>query len=297
MIALLLAALIQSAAPPPADAPQPMRVTRRSMPKPDSVEGDHADLDMASTAGLPTLSVTVNGKPLRLGFDTGASGGIHLSADAAARLALEPIGEGMAMDPSSRNPQPIKVYKLDALQIGSVTVHGMPASASPTQQTRREGLDGIIGLGAFDGYLVTVDYVHHHFRLDRGALPAADGASIFGYDAFIPEVPLTVEGRPVTAHLDTGNTRYPVIVPDSFATGLHHHDAAQAIGQAHTVSNDITMFAASVDGPVQVGKVTLSETKVGWPTVIDKANIGSLALANTVVTVDPSNKRVRLAVH
>src|SRR5438309_193573 len=107
-LALILALLAQSPSPPPAGP-----VMARQGPRaPDKVTGDHAALPMTFTAGLPTIAVTIDGKgPFKVGVDTGAMGGVHMTDRLAAALNLAPVGEAQAVDPSGRNPVAIKLYR------------------------------------------------------------------------------------------------------------------------------------------------------------------------------------------
>jgi hypothetical protein len=295
--AIALAMLAQPVAAPPSAAPPaaaPMAV-RRMPPPPDSMTGDHATFPITFTAGLPTIEVTINGKgPFRVGIDTGAMGGAHMTDRLAATLGLTPFGEARATDPSGRNPVTIKLYRLDDFKLGAVEVKGWVGTAAPGRPGPLDSLDAILGIGAFAGYVVTLDYAGRRFALDRGALPPPDDAHVFAYDDVLPVVPLTVEGHAIPAHLDTGNVRFPVIVPADFAAALAHHAQARAIGQGRTVSSVVEMFAIPVDGAIGVGSASLGASEVGYPSIIDMANIGSLALRNMVVRIDPANKRISL---
>ncbi|MDB5691027.1 MAG: hypothetical protein JWO81_90 [Alphaproteobacteria bacterium] len=291
-LALALALLADAPAAPPPAAPA---MVHHGPPPPDSVTGDHASLPMTFTAGLPTIAVTIDGKgPFKVGVDTGAMGGVHMTDRLAAALGLTPFGEARASDPSGLNPVAVKLYRLDDFKLGGVEVKGWVSSAAPSRPGKLESLDAIVGIGAFAGYVVTIDYAGARFAIDRGALPPPDGQHVFGYDDVLPVVPLSVEGHSIRAHLDTGNVRFPVIVPAGFAEALAHHAEARSIGQAHTVSNVIDMFAMPVDGAVQVGAASVGANEVGYPSIIDMANIGSLALGRMVVRVDPANKRISL---
>jgi hypothetical protein len=251
---------------------------------------------MTFTAGLPTLEVEINGKgPFKIGFDTGAPGGPHLTTRLAGELGLEPVGEAMVSDPSGRNGLSMKLYRLDSVAFGGVTAKGWVGSALPPRPGKTETLDGVVGLDAFSGYVVTIDYPRAQFSLRRGALPRADGKTIFSYEGMMgPSAPLTVEGRTIAADIDTGNTVSGVVVPRSFVDGLRHRGEAKASGVAHTASSTIEMFSLPIDGVAQVGATPLAVSVVAYPSIIPVANIGSLALTQTIIQVDPANHRISL---
>jgi hypothetical protein len=285
---------IQAAEPPAPPSAQPV-MARRGPPPPDSVSGDKAVLPMTFTSGLPTISVTINGKgPFKIGFDTGAPGGPHLTDRLTDALGLSPFGEARASDPSGKNPIAVKLYRLDSAAFGPVNVKGWVATAQPVRKGRLESLDGLVGLDAFAGYVVTLDFAKGSLSIEKGALPDADGQRVFQYGGPIPSVPVVIEGQTVQAHLDTGNVRHPLIVPEAFALKLAQKDKSRPIGQAHTVSNTIEMHAVPLTGEAKVGPVSLVVREAGYPSIIDKANIGSLALEGKVLKVDPANKRIMI---
>jgi hypothetical protein len=263
-------------------------------PKP-AVTGERAVLPLEFTSGFPTITARIDDRNVRLGFDTGAPGGPRLSPAVIAELRLTQVGEALASDPSGRNPVRLKMYGLPQIAFGGVEVRGWVASEARMLNGPIATLDGIVGPNAFEGYVVTIDYAARRFVLERAALPNPDGKTVFAYAAGpVAVVPLTVEGRTIEAHLDTGNIRFPIIVPEGFASTLAGIASARPIGTARTVTQRFEMKAAPISGPARVGETTLAAGEVGFPTATARANIGSLALAGMVIRVDPANRRVEL---
>jgi hypothetical protein len=291
-IALAASLAIAGAA---AAQPQPGPMHMRDPGPPPAMSGPAVSVPISFTAGMPTIEATVNGQgPFRLGFDTGAMGGVHISAAAAERAGLSPVGEALAGDPSGRNPQRIKVYGPAALALGGRTLTA-PFAESPTLGGGKlDALDGIAGLGIFGGALVTIDYGRGVLSAGPGALPPPDGRTVFAYEGPIPRVPLEVEGRRLEAHLDTGNVRAGVILPADVAAQLAGHDKAVEAGVAHTISSAIPMFAVKLAGPAKVGETPLTATEAQYPSVAAIGNVGSLALQGLIVRVDTVNRRVQV---
>lgn len=293
---MLFAALflaVTTAAPQPPASFSDVQTIRRMGPPPPAVTGDHASIPLEFTAGLPTFSATIGGKPFKLGFDTGAPGGAHLTDRVVEALHLQPVGEALAGDPSGKNLVRLKLYPVDDLELGPVKISKWVGTAEPVISGKLATVDGLIGLGAFDGFVVTLDYAGGRLLLDRGALPDPDGKNIFAYDDVMPVVPLTIEGKTLQAHLDTGNISMPLIVPEDFANQLSRKAEARAFGVAHTISNTIQMKAIPIAGAALVGDVPISASEIGFPSVINRANVGSLALGNLTIRIDPKNRRVQ----
>ncbi len=293
VVAVLLATAAMAQSNNAAPTPQ-VQVVHRTAPPPPVVTGDHASIPIDFVAGLPTFMATIGGKPFRIGFDTGAPGGARLTDRVVQALALGPIGEAMAGDPSGKNLVRLKLYPVNDLNLGSLTITNWIGTSAPALTGKLAAVDCIIGLGAFDGFVVVLDYAGKRLLLDRGELPAPDGKSTFAYGGdMIPVIPVTIEGRTIQAHLDTGNVSMPLIVPTAFADQLSRKSEVRRVGVAHTISNTIEMKAIPVEGPVMAGTVSLSATAVAFPSVINLANVGSLALGNLRVQIDPKNHRIR----
>ncbi len=287
-------AVVQPAhAAQPANAPPNVQVVRRMGPPPPVVTGDHASVPLEFSSGLPTFSALIGGQTYRLGFDTGAPGGVHLTDRIVTALNIQPIGEALAGDPSGKNLVRLKLYPVTDLVIGPVRISNWVGTSEPAMPAKLQPLDGIIGLGAFDGFVVTLDYAGRRLLLDRGTLPAPDGKTIFAYDDIIPVVPLTIEGKMIQAHLDTGNVNAPLIVPEHFAQQLSRNAEARVAGVAHTLNNTFQMKTQPIAGQALVGMVPLAGSEVGFPSIINMANVGSLALRNLTIRIDSKNHRIQ----
>lgn len=293
ILPLILLAATQAAQPVTS---APTAGPEHHVPAPPAVSGETTVLPLEFTAGLPTVTASIAGRQVRLGIDTGAPGAAHLTDSLVAELGLSKLGDAKMSDPSGRNATVVPMFALPALTLGGLEIRDWRATAAPARSGKLESLDGIIGISAFRGYVVTIDYAGRQLRIARGALPQADGKTVFAYgNQPIPRVPLTIEDRTVTAHIDTGNVAAPVIVPTSFAQKLDRRSEARFTGNGRTVSNRISMQGFPINGAAKVGSVKLSAVDVTYPSVINMANIGSKALTGLVLQVDPANGRVSLS--
>lgn len=295
MIATLIAiaAVVQNE--PAASAPPGQMVVRRQGPAAPKVTGDFAVVQLDLSADIPAFSAEVGGKTVKLAFDTGAPGPLRLTDSVASGLGLSKIGEARASDPSGRNPIILPIYSLASAKIGGLEIRDWDATGSPPRAGKLAAFDGIIGLSAFHGFVVTLDYASSQLEIRRGSLPPADGKTIFKYQGDpIPNLPLTIDGKTMNAHLDTGNSAGPVIVPEQFAKALANYNQAKVVGRARTVSNEMVLSAFDVAVAPSVGAVTLNTRQVVFPSVAGLANIGSKALKGMVVRIDPANGLVQL---
>lgn len=124
-------------------------------------------LDLASP---DTASPDETAEPRRLWFiyDTGAAT-THVDPDSIARISSSRVRAGQRANFSD-------------LSIGPVNVNRMQARVSELDHLSlalgRE-IDGILSYQTFDGFLLTLDYETGSIHLQEGALPPADGGTIF----------------------------------------------------------------------------------------------------------------------
>ena len=295
-LAASVPALAQEAPAPP--GPQPQRVMRQMRPPPPVRTGERADVALRLVASMPTITATVNGRgPYRFGVDTGASGYLRVTPELAAALGLQPVGEAMAGDPSGRNPIRIPVYRVDSLAFGGLTYAGISTTPLTLRGPSLAGIDGIIGIGFFETMLLTIDYGRLRLSAEPGALPAANGRDVveISYDrGGLISMPLTIGETVHQVHLDTGNTRFPLFMPEASIAALPTRGEARDIGRARTVSQEVSLRAIDLAAPVRVGATHLPVTAAGFPAVGRVGNIGSPALATMAVTIDYPNRRLRI---
>lgn len=279
-----IAMLAAVSAPPPQDEPDPAPV----------VHGTDTCVPMKFADGMPVIPATLDDHALSFGFDTGAPGGPGMDESVIKARKLKRIGDANISDPSLKNVLTVGLYELRNLKIGNITIDKWVVAADPPREKRRLAEpDGIIGLTAFAGYVVTIDYPGRRILFTKGRLPEPDGRSSFHYKGGIPGVTLSLEGHEIDAHIDTGNARYGLIIPEKLAAQLSGYAKRFPIGVARTVNNKFDLMAMPLSDS-RAGDFPLYAGTAAFPSVAGKANIGSLILQDMVVKVDPANAIVSL---
>jgi predicted aspartyl protease len=245
---------------------------------------------------MPAVAVTLNGKgPFTLGIDTGAPGYLHVSKAVAVAAGLTATGSDLVSDPSGRNPVTVSRYRVDVLTLGGLAFHDFPADDLPMPSAGvGPPLEGVLGMDLFDALTLTLDFRRRQVATSAAPLPAGDGVGIVGYEPG-PLIQLAVQIGDVTlpTHLDTGQTRAALIVPQEMVGRLATRGSPRKIGAARTISQNMELYSIALDAPVRVAQVRLPVAEVAYPTVIPIANLGSAALQQMVVVIDRPNKRVQ----
>jgi hypothetical protein len=249
---------------------------------------------MTPWRSMPAVQATIGGQgPLTLGIDTGYPATLTLADAAAQRLGLRTVGQAQASDPSGRNPIAINVYRAGEVRIGGLTIPGLDVTGGGAGPTAI-GLDGVLGMGLFRDCTLVLDFAGRKVAVTHAGLPAPDGQTIFAVTASpFFELPLQIGQAAVLAHLDTGQTRSALLVPQETLSRLATRGAPRSIGQAHTISQTFDIFAVGLAAAVRLGGVTFPVTEVGYPTPVPIANLGSLALQGMKVSLDQRTARLR----
>jgi hypothetical protein len=259
-------------------------------------EGTPGAVPMLSWRSMPAVEVRLGGKgPFTFGIDTGAPGYLHISKAAADAAGLTATGSALASDPSGRNPVSVSRYRAGVLTLGSLTFHDLEADElTMTKGVSGPALEGILGMDLFDAWTLTLDFKARQVATSATPLPAADGASVVGYEPGpLIQLPLQIGDVALPAHLDTGQTRAPLMAPQEAIGRLATHGAARRIGVGRTVSQSMEIYSIALDAPVRIGTVRFPVTEVAYPTAVPIANLGSAALRDMTVAIDRPNRRVR----
>ncbi len=292
MVGCFLAFSLPAAAVGPAgDAPDRTELPKHRVVVPILIEG-----------GQPVIEVKVNGEgPFRFLFDTGAAGGGRINAELSNRLGLKVVGEALASDPSGRQARTVQRVGVDTLEIGGAKFSqiAMGRDDRPAaEQMGRSDIAGIIGFGVFRDCLVTLDYPAERLIIESGELPAADGKTILSYAAprGISEVTLSIDGRDVVAHIDSGSMG-GIGLPKFVADELTFASEPVVIGKASTGFNEFEIREGVLNETVRLGSIALKNPVVSIFDIFPTANLGGQFLRHFAITFDQRHERVRFALN
>ena len=187
--------------------------------------------------------------------------------------------------------------KLDSIEVGGLRLTGLAATARNYKNSPRPlAADGIIGLGLFADYLLTLDFPARVVRISRGELPKADGAEILDYQVEhgVPSVELSVGGTTIKAHLDSGNMIGAFVFPTSFVDKLTKASEPLVVGRARSASGEMEIKQVQIKEVVRLGRHEFPDATITFPSLGDTGNVGAKILSQFAVTFDQQHQRVRL---
>jgi hypothetical protein len=245
----------------------------------------------------PVVEVKIKEKgPYRLIFDTGAQGSV-LDQELAAELKLPARGEARVGSPGGKG-KPAQLVQLDRVEMGGAVLSGLPAVALERIFSAREKdvPRGVLSAALFPGYLLTLDYPQSRLVIRRGELPAPDGERVFAYDGKrpLPEIRLTVAGREVNLHLDSGAPD-GITLPLELADHLPLASKPVAMGMGKRVDQEVVILGARLNGQVKVGRYVLDNPELRFQNIAHApGHVGHDFLRRFVVTLDVANHRIQL---
>jgi hypothetical protein len=148
----------------------------------------------------------------------------------------------------------------------------------------------------FPGSLVTMDIAHHCIRIAPGALPAADGKTIFACDSKEPPLTITIDvaGKPARVHIDTG-APFGITLPLAVAKDLPLASQPKVVGRGRRVDRELVVWGAKLKGTVKIGSHVINDPDLRFADAgTDTGLIGNKIVSRFLLTIDSKNSRIAL---
>ena len=204
---------------------------------------------MVLCEGFPCIEAKLNnGRVLRLALDTGEPTPV-LNASVAKELGLtlEPV--------MGKDGKPVTSYqktKVDEISSGSLKLEHVGFAVFDLTDEMKKGtvpkIDGTLAYGMFKDFVVQMDFAREQLTVSPGAAGGTCGAgamSMIPFGSYGPPVVTTtgfaVDGKPVTAQVDTMYSGTLLVYPD----------AAKTLGLAAPADAKSEMFPFT-DGGVEM---------------------------------------------
>jgi predicted aspartyl protease len=268
---------------------------QQSLPPPDKVElSAPVSVPMESSTGLPVVSARINDHgPYKFIIDTGAGSSVF-SESLAQELGFPCLAHAAMGRPGSTKPVAATVTRVAKIEIGSLTIEGVTAVFADLSAVLKKAPDvqGVLSAATVPGLLVTYDFPAKKIEFKRGELPSEDGQTIFAWPAGkLPSLRADVAGQSVQMDVDTGAIS-GFVVDTAVANKVKWLKAPSAGAKMHTVDTETKTFTGRINGTIRVGKFSFENPRLDYHDGFN--NLGSAALKDFIVTLDPKNRRLEL---
>lgn len=207
----------------------------------------------------PFIDVNIHNKTLHFILDCGATDVIDVTAARAMALKLEnestTTGAGAKAMPSWQT-------NVDALQIGPVKMVNRDFNVVDLSEIKNKlhlpYLDGAIGYNFMKDYAVQFDYPNHTINFYKAY--TGTGGIPFSMYYHIPKLKVTIDGKPATVIMDTG---------DRTALTVFNHYAERTGIKSKYALSDTTITGYGIGGPIYARTFSLKQIGIGDKLVSD----------------------------
>lgn len=245
--------------------------------------------------GRPTVMLSVDdGPPLRLIVDTGAMVSL-LRGDVASSLGLEPADRVLVGDPSGGAPREVPRFSLARVSVGTASFSNVEAIGledGPILERMGE-VAGVLSPNVFGGYVVTLDFASNRMNLEPGALNEGDGSVPYPNTGRpFPAAEVFVGGEWLMADIDTGNGQ-GLALPSRLFGALRLAEGPDTT-EATMLTGSFPIVRGVLADPVSFSGFDVERAPVHFHDAYPHANIGAPLLRGRVLSLDPSNRRLRM---
>ncbi|TAE28580.1 MAG: hypothetical protein EAZ92_08070 [Candidatus Kapaibacterium sp.] len=224
-------------------------------------------------------------------FDTGAAGFV-ISEEFVGKQGYAEVGKSKMMSPEGKEMGDRTIVKVHNLSFNTLPI-SMDAVAEKKEMILSPTAIGIIGLAAFDGYIVTIDYSKRKLLLTKGTLPAGKNIIVLN-ESPILEANIMLNGKTVLANFDCGAPSY-ISIPTNMKDKCSFKTEPRVVGKAMTIGGEMDILAAQFDGTITIGSVTMKDPQIELVTAnFPAVNIGYRFFNKNKISIDVRSKRMRI---
>ena len=224
-------------------------------------------------------------------FDTGAAVFV-LSEEFVGKQGYSEVGKSKMMSPEGKEMGEKSIVKVTNFSFKTLPI-STDAVVEKKEMIFSPTAVGIIGLAAFDGYIVTIDYNSRKLLLTKGALPVGKNVITLN-ESPILEANIMLNGKAVPAHFDCGAPSF-ISIPTHMKDKCAFKTEPRVVGKAMTIGGEMDILAAQFDGAITVGAVTMKDPQIELVTAnFPAVNIGYRFFNKNKVSIDVKSKRMRI---
>lgn len=226
-------------------------------------------------------------------FDTGTTG-VVLSETFADKYQLKGKGFTTMRSPNGNMSEQVRNLNIPQLGFNGLNLKNAKGVAVKPQMIFSPNAAGIIGLRAFKGHLVTIDYQNSKLIFRKGNLKPNE-KTIPIDTTNIVEAKVNLQGKEVLAHFDNGGPGF-ITIPMEWKDNYKLKSKPVLMGKGRTPGGEFDIFRAQLDGEMRIGSIVLKDPEITLFTGgFNGINIGSQFFKRYTITIDAKNKLMQLS--
>ena len=225
-------------------------------------------------------------------YDTGTTG-LVLSETLVKENKLKITGTTAIQSPNSVQPDQANTVVVPKLKLNDFEVKNLKGVAVPPQQIFSPNASGIIGLSAFRGNLVTIDFKNSKLNLNKGALDPNDKKVVKVDFSRAPEAYVKVNGEDMLAVFDCGGPT-EISFPMEWKSKLKLKSEPVLFAKARTPGGEVEVYKTQLDGTVSFGSIEFKDPNIMLVTGgFGAINFGNPFFQKYNTTLDMANQLMR----
>ncbi len=242
---------------------------------------------------LMLIKAKVNGKKeYNFIYDTGTTG-LVLSETLVKEQNLKITGTTTIQSPNSAQADNVNTVVVPRLKLNGFEIKNLDGVAVPPQQIFSPNASGIIGLSAFNGNLVTIDFKNSKLILTKGKLDINDEKVVKVDLSQVPEAYVKVNGEEMLAHFDCGGPE-AISFPMEWKSKLKLKSEPVLFAKARTPGGEVEIYKSQLVGTISFGSIELKDPNITLVTGgFGAINFGNPFFQKYSTTIDMVNQLMR----
>jgi hypothetical protein len=226
-------------------------------------------------------------------FDTGTPG-LYLQDSFIFKQGFKKISEMTEISIEGKDMGKRDIVVVDKINISNFILK-TTAVKMPSEELFSPKAVGIIGLSAFNGYIVTIDYTNQLMKLKKGNLKNEKNLLKLNANSIL-EANIIVNNQTIPAHFDCGAPTF-ISIPESFVEkcNIQFKNKPKLLGRAQTPGSVFDILTAQLVGNMKIGNLDLENPQLEMVTAKFPAiNIGYQFFKQHRVRIDNLNKLMQI---
>ena len=225
-------------------------------------------------------------------YDTGTTG-LVLSEKLVEENKIKITGTTTMQSPNSSEPEKVNTLVVPKLKLNGFEIKDLEGVAVPPQQIFSPNASGIIGLSAFKGNLVTIDFENSKLIVRKGKLEPTEKGVLKVDFSRAPEALVKVNGEDMLAVFDCGGPT-EMSFPMEWKSKLKLKSEPVLFAKARTPGGEVEVYKSQLDGTISFGSIEFKDPNIMLVTGgFGAINFGNPFFQKYTTTIDMVNQLMR----